>query len=127
MHYNEHKITNKILDSFASNSYLQYIFQPSRYTSHSKTLIDNIFCNVISKDIISDNITAIISDHLPQFLISPNTFADPPSNESNVSERDWSNSDQENFVLDYFDIDWPNILKLDEKILTQQQIMSWML
>ena len=32
---------------------------------------------------------------------------------SNVFEGEWSNFDQENFVLDCFDIDWPNILKLD--------------
>ena len=64
---------------------------------------------------ISGNITATILDHLPQLLISPNKFVDPPSNESNVFESDWSNVDQENFVLDYFDIDWPNIFKLDEK------------
>ena len=37
---------------------------------------------------------------------------DPPVNKSNVFERDWSNFDQENFVLNYFDIDWPNILKI---------------
>ena len=115
MHYNEHKPTNEFLDSLASNSYLPYIIQPSRHTSHSRTLIDNIFSNVISKDIISGNITATISDHLPQFLISPNTFADPPSNKSNVFERDWSNFDQENFVLYFFDIGWSNILKLDKK------------
>ena len=57
MHYNEHKPTNEFLDSLASNSYLPYIIQPSRHTSHSRTLIDNIFSNVISKDIISGNIT----------------------------------------------------------------------
>ena len=70
MHYNEHKPTNEFLDSLASNSYLPYIIQPSRHTSHSRTLIDNIFSNVISKDIISDNIIATISDHLPEFLIT---------------------------------------------------------
>ena len=64
-----------------------------------------------SEKAISDNITNTISDYLPQFLISPNTFADPPSNKFNVFEGEWSNFDQENFVLDYFDIDWPNILK----------------
>ena len=117
MHYNEHKPTNEFLDSLASNSYLPYIIHPSRHTSHSRTLIDNIFSNVISKDIISGNITATISDHLPQFLISPNTFADPPSNKSNVFERDWSNFDQEKIVLDYFDIYSLHILKLDEKNL----------
>ena len=117
MHYNEHKTTIEFLDSLASNSYLPYIIQPSQHASHSRTLIDNIFSNVISKDIISGNITATISDHLPQFLISPNTFADPPSNKSNVFERDRPNFDQENFVLYYFDIDWPNILKLDKKMV----------
>ena len=112
--YNDHKPTNKFLDSLVSNSCLPYIIQPSRHTSHSRTLIDNIFSNVISKDIIFGNIAATASDHLPQLLISPNAFADPSSNKSNVFERDWSQFDQETFVLNYFDIDRPNILKLDE-------------
>ena len=115
MFYNEHKPTNEFLDSLASNSYLSYIIQPSRHTSHSRALIDNIFSNVISKDIICGNITATISDHLPQFLVSPNTFANPPFNKSNAFERDWSKFEQENFILDYFDIDWSNLLNLNEK------------
>ena len=106
---------NGFLDSLASNSYLPYIIQPSPHTSHSRTLIDNIFSNVISTYIIWGNITAAISDHLPQFLVSPNTFANPPSNKSNVFKRDWSKFDQENFVLDYFDIDCSNLLNLNEK------------
>ena len=115
MHYNEHKPTNEFLYLLASDSYLPYIIQPGRHISHSRTLINNIFSNFISKDIICGNITATISDHLPQFLVSPNTFANPPSNKSNVFERDWSKFDQENFILDYFDIDWSNLLNLNEK------------
>ena len=115
MLYNEHKPTNEFLDSLTSNSYLPYIIQPSRHTSHSRTLINNIFSNVISKDIICGNITATISDHLPQFLVSPNTFANPPSNKSNVFERYWSKFNQESFILDYFDIDWSNLLNLNEE------------
>ena len=88
MHYNQHKPTNEFLDSLATNSYLPYIIQPSQHASHSKTLIDSISNNVISKDIISGNITATISDHLPQLLISPNTSPDPPSNKSNAFDRD---------------------------------------
>ena len=84
MHYHEHKPRNEFLDSLASDSYLPYIIQPSRNTSLSKTLINIIFSNVISKYIICCNITTIISDHLPQFLLSPNTFTDPPSNLSNI-------------------------------------------
>ena len=113
MHCNEHKSTNEFLDSLASNSYLPYIIQPSRHTSHSRTIIDNIFSNAISKDTFCGNITATISDHLHQFLVSPNTFANRPSNKSNVFERDWLKVDQQNFILDY--IDWSNLLNLNEK------------
>ena len=105
MYYNEHKPTNEFLDSLASNSFLPYILHPTRHTSHSRALIDKIFSIVISKDIVCGNVTATISDHLPQFLVLPNAFANPPSNKPNVFERDWSKFDQENFILDYFDID----------------------
>ena len=60
-------------------------------------------------------IAATIFDHLPQLLISPNTFANPPSNKSNDFERHWSKLDQENFILKFFDIDWSNLLNLNEK------------
>ena len=102
MHYNEDKPTNEFLDSLASNSYLPYIIQSNRHTCHFRTLIDNILSNVILKHIISGNITATIGDHLPQFLISSNIFVDPTSTESNVFEKDWSNFDQEGFLLNCF-------------------------
>ena len=58
--------------------------QMTRLTGHSKTLIDNIFCNLASNEEISGNITATISDHLPLFLIAPNVFVNPSSNKSNI-------------------------------------------
>ena len=36
----EHQPTNEFLDSPASNSIIPYILQPTRFTGHSKTLID---------------------------------------------------------------------------------------
>ena len=62
--YNRHKPIDEFLDSLASNSYLLYIIQPSQYTS----CIDD---------------TATTSDHLSPFLMSLNTFTDPPSSKSN--------------------------------------------
>ena len=47
LNYNEHNQTNEFLDSLASNSFIPLILQPTRITSHSNTLIDNIFSNVI--------------------------------------------------------------------------------
>ena len=36
------------------------------------------------------------------------------SNKSDIYERDWSKFDQENFILDYFSLDWEDLLKIDD-------------
>ena len=107
--YNEHNQTNEFLDSLASNSFIPLILQPTRITSHSNTVIDNIFSNVIDPDITSGNLTATISDHLPQFSIIPNMFSNNPGNKSNVYVRDWSKFGRENFILDYFSIEFEDL------------------
>ena len=48
---NEHNQTNELLDFLATNSFISLILQPSRITSHSNTLIDNIFSNVFVPEI----------------------------------------------------------------------------
>ena len=73
-----------------------------------------MFSNAIDPDIISGNLTATISDHLPQFSIIPNMFGNSPGNKSNIYERDWSKFDSENFILVYFFIEWEDLLKIDE-------------
>ena len=113
LNYNEHNQTNKFLDSLASNSFTPLILQPTRITSHSNTLIDNIFSNVIDSDITSGSLNATISDHLPQFAIIPNMFGNILGNNSNIYETDWFKFDQENFILDYFSAEWENLLKID--------------
>ena len=45
----------------------------------------------------------------------PNVFANPHSKKSNICERDWSNFDQVNFVLDQFSIDWDETLKINDE------------
>ena len=77
--YDKHHLTNEFLDSLSSNLFLPAILIPTRIVDSSKTLIDNIFFNHISHEIVSGNICASISDHLPQFCTIPNIFANPPS------------------------------------------------
>ena len=74
------------INSLASHLFITLILQPTRITSHSNTLIDNIFPNVIDSDIISGNLMATISDHLPQFAIIPNMFGNILGNKSNIYE-----------------------------------------
>ena len=104
MNYNEHNQTNQFLDSLDSNSSMPLILQPTRITGHINTLIDNIFSNVTDPDIISGDLTATISDHLPQILIIPNMFGNISGNKCNIYENDWSKFDQENFILDNFSV-----------------------
>ena len=114
MNYNGHNQTNEFLDSLASNSCIPLILQPTRITGHSSTLIDNIFSNVFDPDIVSGNLTATISDHLPQFAIILNMFGNIIDNKSKICERNWSKFDGENFVLDYSSVEWEDLLKTDE-------------
>ena len=46
--YEQHKATKEFLHSLSSNMFLPHIVQPTRITSHSKTL-DNIFSNISLK------------------------------------------------------------------------------
>ena len=112
---NDHQPTNDFLDSLASSSFILYILYPTRITSHSKTLIDNIFSNYISHEIISGNITATISDHLPQFSFVPNILSNSSAQKSNFYERDWSKFKQESFIVYYFDKDWDDLLQIDQQ------------
>ena len=44
--HDKHAPTNEFLDSLPSNMFLSHIFQPTRISTVSKTLIDNIFSNI---------------------------------------------------------------------------------
>ena len=73
------------------------------------------FSNFISPEIISGNITAPIPDHLPQFSFVPNILSNPSTQKSNYYERDWSRFKQKNFILEYFDKDWTDLLQIDQQ------------
>ena len=55
-----------------STSLVHRIKYPTQITSHSRTLIDNIFSTDISENEISGNVVTSISDQLSQFLFLPN-------------------------------------------------------
>ena len=82
MNYDGHNQKNEFLHSLASNSCIPLILQPARITSHYNNLID--------PDIISGNLNSTISDHLPQFLVTPNMLGNILANKSNIYEQDWS-------------------------------------
>lgn len=64
-----HKLTNDFLELMYSMSLYPTITKPSRITTHSASLIDNIFTNNMDNNMISGLIISDISDHLPVFII----------------------------------------------------------
>ena len=72
---------------------------PTRVCINSKTLINNIFCNItkpLAKSASSGNISSSISYHLPQFFILPDFFSNSIPTRYNMS-HDW-----ENLTSNYF-------------------------
>lgn len=64
-----HKPSELFLNSMYSMMFYPKITRPTRITSHSSTLIDNIFTNVIDNKVESGIIINDISDHLPVFAL----------------------------------------------------------
>ena len=102
--YEQHSPNSEFLDFLASSMFLPYIIQPTRVASNSKFIINYIFSNVISTDIISGNLKAF----------APDIFRNSTSSKSNYFERNWSKFNQDNFILDYFSVNWKNTINLQK-------------
>ena len=63
---------------------------------------------------MSINLTAPFPNHLSKFEIIPYMFQNTTSNKSNIYGRHWCKFARENFVLDYFSIEWMDILKINK-------------
>ena len=98
-----HAGTNEFIDLFSSYTFLLYISHPTRVTGYLQTITHNIFSMFQKRQ--CSNLTSTISDYFPQVLFIPSIFSDHPATKSNIFERSWSNFNQAEFVMDYFDKD----------------------
>ena len=67
--YDHHPGVSQFYDNVSAHGFRPLILQPSRISSTSDTLIDNIFTNDLSCFSKGGNITTSISDHFIQFSI----------------------------------------------------------
>ena len=72
LNYDNHNDTQFFLHSFISLGLIPCVDKPTRTTSCSNTLIDNIHANNIYHSINSGLLIIDITDHLPVFIICPN-------------------------------------------------------
>ena len=115
--YDSNKWIDKFLDVINSNSLQPTITIPTRITTTSETLIDNIFMSqsLFSADnsnIITGNILADVSDHLPQFVIVPQNYA-KKNESSNIFIRDMNKLNLLDFHKDIIEFDWNKVTSLD--------------
>ena len=69
MNYQTNNLTGEFLDGMYSHLLSPLINRPTRITSHTATLIDNIITNSIDADSVNGLLLTDISDHLPIFSI----------------------------------------------------------
>ena len=96
LNYESHIDTNDFINTMISHYLLPYILHPTRVTNHSETVIDNIFSNNTSYEIISGNIISHISDHFPQFIILNQVTINYKN--CSYTKRDLSNFDEQKFI-----------------------------
>ena len=101
---------SNFLDIMGSHLLLPSILLPTRITTNSKTLIDNIFVSASHHESVAGNIVCNISDHFPQFILI-NHAKKNPSSHTPLFKPNWSSFNKENFILDYSDIDWKKTLQ----------------
>ena len=109
--YRTNKDSTMFLDIMYTNLLLPYITIPTRVTTHSKTLIDNIFSNNIEDGLISGNIRTIISDHYAQFLLQKNIKIE----KKNIFCHNFKNFNEDLFYYKLNQINWNAKLEIDKK------------
>ena len=105
---------SKFLDIMTDKLLLPVISLPTRVINSSKSLIDNIFTNVLNPDIISGNIAVGISDHLPSFLIIPKSNVQYIPKKHNLFKRNTKNLNVNNLLNDLNQYNWDNDLKFND-------------
>ncbi|MBY0580760.1 MAG: hypothetical protein K2P53_03665 [Rickettsiales bacterium] len=108
---NNDTATSDFLNLLSFHNIHPFITLPTRITNHSATIIDNIFSNLITNEIISGNLTTSVSDHLPQFCIFPNFNKLFIPRNHNLYRRNFKNFDKIKFTSDLLKIDWDNVIE----------------
>ena len=95
-------------DTLTSHLFVPHIIHPTRITSTTKTIIDNIFSNAPNyQKAISGNLTTRLSDHLAQFLIIPDD-CDHDSEKKHTYIHDLRNFDAAKFLEEIRELPLPD-------------------
>ena len=106
INFQTHNPTGEFLDDLYSHMLFPLITRPSRITSHTATLIDNIFCNLLDGHLVNGLLFTDISDYLPVFAINFTSTVSKVPSVHKVTIRDNSEKNLSNFIDQLKAIDW---------------------
>ena len=113
---NINKNTSDYVDTLYSCAFFPTINPPTWITDNSKILIDNTFYNDATKNVISENVTTWIPDHLTLFILISNQNTSSKNQMLNTDEkRSFRNIDSMAFEEDLKRINWNQALTLSEE------------
>ena len=109
LHYDSHHFTQEFLDSLFSHMLIPLITKPTCVTSHSATLIDNIFTNCFQQNTLNGLILNDISDHFPMFAYFKK---DSPTRRENevIYKRDYAEWNLLKFQTALSQVNWSSVL-----------------
>ena len=110
LQYNHHVPTQEFIDSLFSHAFFPLISNPTRLTSYSATLIDNIFTDNLSQNVFNGIILNDLSDHLPVFTYFVNE-ALARRREKKILSRTINNSNLGKFNENLSNTNWSSFIK----------------
>ena len=103
-----HKLTADFVETVFSYSYIPLINKPTRVTDNSATLIDNILCNDIQNNEMTNGLLYVdISDHFPIFCV--NATKQISKDPIYIETRQYNDLNINNFKDKLSLIDWQSI------------------
>ena len=100
------------LDLMHTFSFRPLIDRPTRITSSSKTLIDNVFTNDLTSDVKSGILYTCISDHLPNFVLVPSNGASTLN--KTYTTIDYSDANKARFSQSLINENWSELYQCND-------------
>ena len=111
--YDSNKNVSDFLDIIYSTNLVPNITSPTRLTSRSQTLIDNIFSSITNDDYIPGSLISPISDDHAQFLIIAN-YTITQNSKKGIYKQNFKHFISKKFTTDLEKVNWDNILNVCE-------------
>ena len=109
INFQHHQNTGEFLDGLHLNMFFPTITRPTRITSHTATLLDNIFANKFFDHSRSGLLITDVSDHLPVFSIHSNNDSSNSHTHDPVVIRDNNKETLANFLKTLNEINWSSL------------------